>query len=140
MLGAGMGAANAGQPKRQAGQAITVYKSPTCGCCAGWAEHLRKNGFDVTVVNKQQLGEIKTRYGIAPGLQSCHTAIVDGYAIEGHVPANDIRRLLAERPKVTGLTAPGMPAQSPGMSGTEPKGYDVLSFERNGRTRVFSSY
>jgi hypothetical protein len=123
-----------------AAPAVTVYKSPTCGCCTGWADYLEENGFHVTVVDQRDLRDIKARYGIRPELQSCHTAIVDGYAIEGHVPVRDIRRLLAERPKVSGLTAPGMPAQSPGMAGPEPRGYDVLSFDRDGRTELYSRY
>ena len=134
------GAAGADSPAPASAPAVTVYKSPTCGCCTGWADYLEENGFHVTVVDQRDLRDIKARYGIRPELQSCHTAIVDGYAIEGHVPVRDIRRLLADRPKVSGLTAPGMPAQSPGMAGTEPKGYDVLSFDRDGRTELYSRY
>ncbi len=134
------GAASGDEVVRTFGQAITVYKSPTCGCCAGWADYLKDNGFRVTVVDRHDLSELKAEYGIGPELQSCHTAVVGDYAIEGHVPADDIWRLLAERPTVTGLTAPGMPMMSPGMSSIEPKGYDVLSFDRDGETKVFSRY
>ncbi len=136
----GVGAARSEEIPRTFGQAITVYKSPTCGCCAGWADYLKDNGFRVTVVDRHDLSELKAEYGIGPELQSCHTAVVGDYAIEGHVPADDIWRLLAERPTVTGLTAPGMPMMSPGMSSIEPKGYDVLSFDRDGETKVFSRY
>lgn len=133
-----LGAARADE--QQPGQSITVYKSPSCGCCAGWAEYLETRGFHVTVYDRTDLSDIKARYGIRPELQSCHTAVVDGYAIEGHVPADDIWRLLRERPRVTGLTAPGMPMMSPGMNSIEPKGYDVLSFDGDGATAVYSRY
>lgn len=122
------------------GQPITVYKSPFCGCCAGWVDYLRERGFEVTVHERTDLSDIKASYGIRPELQSCHTAVVDGYAIEGHVPAADIRRLLRERPDIRGLTAPGMPMMSPGMNSVEPKGYDVLSFDGDGATAVYSHY
>ena len=131
----------AGEPvTKQFGKEITVYKSPSCGCCAGWAQHLRHNGFRVTVVDQYDLGEIKAQHGIGPELQSCHTAVVDGYAIEGHVPADDIWRLLAERPDASGLAAPGMPTMSPGMNSDQPKGYDVLLFGRDSRPAVYSRY
>ena len=127
-------------PTRQFGKEITVYKSPTCGCCAGWAEYLRRNGFRVTVVNQYDLSQIRGQYGISHELQSCHTGVVDGYAIEGHVPADDIWRLIAEKPDASGLTAPGMPMMSPGMHSIEPKGYDVLLFGRDAKTSIYSSY
>jgi hypothetical protein len=122
------------------GTEITVYKSPSCGCCAGWAEYLRGNGFRVTVVDKYDLSELKAQHGIRPELQSCHTAIVDGYAIEGHVPADDIWRLLAEKPDASGLTAPGMPMMSPGMNSVEPHDYDVLLIGPDSKTSVYSRY
>lgn len=127
-------------PTRQFGKEITVYKSPTCGCCAGWADYLRDNGFRVSVVDQHDLSPIRAQYGIGRELQSCHTAVVDGYAIEGHVPADDIWRLIAEKPKATGLTAPGMPRMSPGMHSIEPKGYDVLLFGSDAGVSVFSRY
>jgi hypothetical protein len=127
-------------PSRQFGKEIVVYKSPACGCCAGWAEYLRRDGFRVTVVERYDLSQIRDRYAIRPELQSCHTAVVDGYAIEGHVPADDIWRLIAEKPEATGLTAPGMPAMSPGMQSIEPKGYDVLLFGPDGKTSIYSRY
>ena len=131
----------AGEPvTKQFGKEITVYKSPSCGCCAGWAQHLRHNGFRVTVLDQYDLSEIKARHGIGPELQSCHTAVVDGYAIEGHVPADDIWRLLAEKPDASGLAAPGMPTMSPGMNSDQPKGYDVLLFGRDSRPAVYSRY
>lgn len=120
---------------------ITVYKTPTCGCCSGWVDYLRDSGFDVTTHDLKDLTQIKHQHGLTDRrLMSCHTAIVDGYVVEGHVPVNDIRRLLEERPDIVGITAPGMPQMSPGMRSLVPKDYDVLSFDRQGRVHVFSRY
>ena len=119
---------------------MTVYKSPTCGCCAAWVDHVKQAGFRVTVVDTSNLEPIKARYGILPGQGSCHTATIGGYVIEGHVPAADIRRLLAERPRVTGLAVPGMPVGSPGMEGPMPQSYDVLAFSRDGASHVCAKY
>ena len=102
---------------------VTVRKDPTCSCCTGWADHLRAEGFPVTEVATSDLKAVKTRLGVPTDLSGCHTAEVGGYAIEGHVPAVAIKRLLAERPVATGLAVPGMPAGSPGMGG-EPEVYD----------------
>jgi len=124
-------------------QEVTMYKSPYCGCCTGWADTLKGAGFSVTEKKSDEMEAIKQKYGVPEKLASCHTALVGGYIIEGHVPAADIERLLREKPKdVVGLTAPGMPQQSPGMQpdGLEPKGYDVLAFDKNGNTTVFSRY
>ncbi len=127
------GAVLADEPK------ITVYKTPTCGCCSKWVTHLEKSGFEVESVNMKDMRMIKSMSGIKPNLASCHTAQVGGYVIEGHVPSDDIRRLLAERPDVRGLTAPGMPQSSPGMDiGNAP--YQVLSFDKNGQTQVFAQH
>ena len=94
---------------------ITVYKSPTCGCCEKWVEYLRKEGFEVTAIDQANLTPVKERAGVKPEMASCHTAMVDGYVIEGHVPAQAIRKLLEERPTTVGLAVPGMPNNSPGM-------------------------
>lgn len=126
--------------QRRFGQSITVYKSPTCGCCAAWVDYLKTEGFRVTVHDQADLDDLKAGHGITAQLQSCHTAEVDGYVIEGHVPADDIWRLLAERPGVIGLSAPGMPPMSPGMGSTEPRDYDVLSFDADGKVDVFARY
>ncbi|MBI5137725.1 MAG: DUF411 domain-containing protein [Nitrospirae bacterium] len=124
------------------GPAVTVYKSPSCECCGDWITHLRAEGFTVTAIDLDDMDAVKAENGVLHSLASCHTALVGGYVIEGHVPAADIQRLLAERPPVRGLTAPGMPKKSPGMQapGKVPEGYDVLSFDGNGNTRVFSRY
>jgi len=119
-----------------------MYKDPGCACCTAWAEHLRRHGFTVDERKMENMEAVKSYYGVPGKLASCHTAIIDGYVIEGHVPADDIKRLLGERPAVAGLTAPGMPQQSPGMQppGLPAKGYDVLSFTKEGGNAVFSHY
>ena len=120
---------------------MTVYKSPTCSCCKGWSEYMGEEGFAVKTVDTDNVDAIKAKNGLTDSaLKSCHTAIIGGYVVEGHVPAADVKRLLAERPDITGLSAPGMPLMSPGMSSREPKGYDVIAFDEAGNTSVWSSY
>jgi hypothetical protein len=124
-----------------AGPVITVYKDPNCGCCSIWVEHLRKNGFEVTVHDVDNMAEYKRKYGVPASLQSCHTGVVNGYTIEGHVPAAEIHRLLKERPKSKGLAVPGMPIGSPGMeAGTSSQRYSVLLFDDAGTTSVYKVY
>ena len=114
---------------------VYVYKSPSCGCCGAWTTHLRANGFNVTVEDVEDLGVVKQRLGVPPSLQSCHTATVEGYAIEGHVPASDIHRLLTERPVATGLAVPGMPIGSPGMEqGDRREPYATTLFGPDGQS------
>lgn len=126
-----------------AGETVEVYKSPTCGCCSKWVDHLKDHGF---TVNEHDVGnkEARARAGISPSLGSCHTALVGGYAIEGHVPARDIKRLLRERPAAVGLAVPDMPHGSPGMEGARNDPYDVLLVKQKGDQRrdatVYSSY
>lgn len=123
--------------------AVTVYKSPTCGCCSKWEEHLTKAGFQVTSKPVENMTQIRKQYNVPDKMQSCHTAIIGGYVIEGHVPADDVKKLLGTRPAdVAGLAAPGMPPKSPGMQpeGEKPSGYDVLSFDRQGNSKIFTSY
>jgi hypothetical protein len=121
--------------------AVTVHKTPWCGCCGDWVDHLRDNGFDVTVHEHEDLSPIRIRLDVPLALGSCHTAEVGGYAIEGHVPATDIRRLLDERPaRVQGLSVPGMPVGSPGMEmGDRRDPFDVVAFG-DGVTEVFTEY
>ena len=119
---------------------IAVYKSPTCGCCSKWVRHLEANGFTVKAYDVQDVYAVKDRYRVPEPLAACHTAFVDGYVIEGHVPAADIQRLLAERPRVTGLAVPGMPAGSPGMESDKPVRYEVMSFDAAGETKVFARH
>lgn len=131
-----------GEQQSVSNNEIIVYKSRTCRCCGAWIRHLRQEGFRVQAKNEQNMSQIKSQYGIKGPLQSCHTAVIDGYVIEGHVPASDIKRLLSEKPVVAGLTAPGMPEKSPGMQpdGLPPKDYDVLSFDDQGKVRLFQRY
>ncbi|OYY59191.1 MAG: metal-binding protein [Polynucleobacter sp. 24-46-87] len=122
---------------------ITMWKSPTCGCCKDWADHIEKNGFVVKTFTDGN-DEIRKKLGMPIQFGSCHTALIDGYAIEGHVPAKEIKRLLAEKPKAVGLTVPAMPIGSPGMDGPEYKGrkdpYDVLLIGLNGKPSIYQSY
>ena len=120
---------------------ITVYKSPTCGCCVKWVDHLKENGFEVESRDVKDVSMIKRMAGVDGKLASCHTALVEGYAIEGHVPAADIKRLLQERPAVRGLAVPGMPIGSPGMEqGSRKDPYHVIAFDKGGNTEVFASH
>ena len=107
---------------------ITVWKDPSFGCCTGWVHHLRRNGFDATVIEIGDVQAIKTQRLVPPALASCYTAEIAGYTIEGHVPALAILRLLAERPDARGLAVPGMPMDSPGMEGGRPEPFDVILF------------
>ena len=117
--------------------AVTVYKTPWCGCCGSWADHMRANGYAVMTHDMSDLDFVKKGAGVHESLQSCHTAIVDGYVIAGHVPAVAVDKLLRERPDVRGLAVPGMPIGSPGMEGPDPEAYDVLSFDKAGTPKVF---
>ncbi len=124
-----------------AAQSIHVYKSPTCGCCTDWVKHMEENGFEVEVTETNNLNPIKADAGLTPALASCHTAFIGDYVIEGHVPASDIQRLIAEAPKATGLSVPGMPMGSPGMEiGDRKDHYKVILFNEAGQTRIFSQY
>lgn len=119
---------------------ITVYKDPSCGCCKKWVEYLVKHGYRVNAKDTPDMQAIKASLGVPDKLASCHTAVVNGYLIEGHVPAADIQRLLTQKPKIAGLAAPGMPAGSPGMEGPRSQAYQVLAFDKKGETRVFASH
>lgn len=121
---------------------ITVYKSSTCECCAKWVEHLRANGFAPEVHDEEAMSGIKDEMGVPASVRSCHTALVGRYLIEGHVPAADIRRLLAERPKVAGLAVPGMPTSTPGMlaPGAVKEPYEVVSFTSAGVTTLYARH
>lgn len=136
-IGAGSLNAHAAAPQ------VEVWKSPTCGCCKDWIAHLRSQGFNVKTIESGN-APVRQRLGIQPRYGSCHTALVDGYALEGHVPAREIKRLLRERPPALGLAVPAMPIGSPGMDGPEYGGrhdpYDVLLLDRNGGSKVYQSY
>lgn len=121
---------------------VTVYKTPTCGCCVLWVDHMTEAGFEVETVDVASLEDVKARLGVPNTLASCHTAIVGDYVVEGHVPAEDVERLLAEQPDAAGLAVPGMPIGSPGMEveGRPADSYDVFLFTRDGRARVFAHH
>lgn len=125
------------------GTPIEVWKDPSCGCCHDWIAHMQANGFSVTIHDNGN-NAVRSRLGLPQKLGSCHTALVGGYLIEGHVPASDVRALLQQKPQALGLAVPGMPVGSPGMDGAvygnrrDP--YDVLLVARDGSTRIFKSY
>jgi len=122
------------------GVGVTVYESPTCGCCGKWAGYLQENGFKVEIINMSysELDAVHAKYGVPSSLRQCHIAIVQDYVIEGHVPVDAIRRLLKEKPTVVGLVVQGMPIGSPGMEGLISEHYDVLTFDRQGRVSVYA--
>jgi hypothetical protein len=142
-------AAIAGLPRLAAAQTkapaqskpqLVVYKDAACGCCTSWVDHMKSNGWKATVTNGD-MAPIKAKYKIHGRLQSCHTTIVGGYVVEGHVPASDVARLLAQKPKgIIGLTIPGMPASAPGMDMSPFRPYTVLTFDANGKTAVFAQH
>lgn len=138
-----MGALVLARPALATPTRIEVFKSPTCGCCSAWIEHLARAGFavDARDVDQDALYALKARSGITPELASCHTAFVDEYLVEGHVPASDVQRLLAERPDAIGLSVPGMPIGSPGMEmGNQREAFDTLLLLRDGATEVFERH
>ncbi len=139
-VAAAISTVTAGGAAAPAAPAVSVFKSATCGCCTKWVEHLKSNGFAPTSTNVEDVAAVKTKHNVPRAVHSCHTALVEGYVIEGHVPASDIKRLLKERPAIAGLGVGGMPAGSPGMESPTPQRYDVLSFDKQGNTRVFSTH
>jgi hypothetical protein len=143
---AGLGLALAGGERLWARTAaparLTIYKSPTCGCCAKWVDHVAAAGFATVVHDHEDMDPVKDNLGVPRALRSCHTAQVEKYLVEGHVPAEDIVRLLKERPAVAGLAVPGMPASSPGMAvpGAPHEPYEVLSFRLDGTTERYARH
>lgn len=131
------------QQQRTAGPTMEVYKSPTCGCCSKWVDHVRQAGFTakVTELDDEALDALKTKHGIPRTAQSCHTALVGGYVVEGHVPATEVQRLLKEKPAIAGIAVGGMPTGSPGMEvpGVPPRAYNVVTFDKQGAVRVYST-
>jgi hypothetical protein len=117
---------------------VVVYKSPTCGCCTKWVEHMKDNGFVVVAHDVNDVTPMKQQLGVPANQTSCHTATVGGYSLEGHVPADLVRKMLAEKPSFRGLTVPGMPMGSPGMEGIVKQNYDVLSFDAQGNVQVYA--
>lgn len=121
------------------GKSIVVYQSPTCGCCKKWVKHLEDHGFNVKSKLVSDVTDVKMKFGLPMKLASCHTAMIDGYIVEGHVPAKAIEKLLKEKPSIKGISVPGMPMGSPGMEGFHKENFDVVSFKENGEESVFMS-
>jgi hypothetical protein len=120
---------------------VDVYKSPYCGCCEQWIAHMRNSGFKVSIHNVRDVTPVRKNFGVPDAMASCHTAVVDGYAVEGHVPAADVKRLLRERPKAAGISVPGMVLGSPGMEqgqGKDP--YNVMLFSKGSSPTVFAQH
>jgi hypothetical protein len=134
----------AAQSSKPTALTLDVYKSPTCGCCAKWVDHMKEAGFTVKVTEKSEdaLDAVKTSSGVPQTAQSCHTALAGGYFIEGHVPAADVKRLLQEKPALAGIAVPGMPTGSPGMEvpGVAPQAFKVIAFDKKGTSSVFASH
>jgi hypothetical protein len=119
---------------------MAVYKTPTCGCCRSWVDHARENGFHVTTTDVADVTPVKNTHKVPADLQACHTALIGGYVIEGHVPAEDIRRLLKERPDIIGIAVPGMPSGSPGMETGQVEKYEVIAMGKDGSRKVWASH
>lgn len=138
-----LGSVALARPALAAPARVEVYKSPTCGCCSAWVAHMARAGYavDARDVDQDALYALKEKAGIAPDLASCHTGFVEGYVVEGHVPAGDVARLLSARPDAVGLTVPGMPIGSPGMEmGEAREPFETLLILRDGTTRVFQRH
>ena len=122
---------------------ITVYRTPTCGCCEGWVEHLQQHNFQVTDLIKPEadIQTIRQKHNLPSQLASCHTAEMNGYLVEGHVPVEDVKKLLVQKPNIAGIAVPGMPIGTPGMEmGNQKQSFEVISFQQNGKVEVFNSY
>ncbi len=144
ILGLAVGLAAAAFALRSPSEAVdkplvTVYKSPTCGCCSKWVDHLEANGYAVETQDMNNVMPMKQRLGLPAQLASCHTAVVGGYVVEGHVPSDVIDKLLEEKPEIVGIAVPGMPIGSPGMEGPNPESYDILAFTKDGNQSVYAS-
>ncbi|MGE0706076.1 MAG: DUF411 domain-containing protein [Vicinamibacterales bacterium] len=126
---------------QQAPISITVYKTATCGCCSNWVDHLRTHNFEVRAVDVEDIQTVKRTYGVPAELGSCHTAVVGGYVVEGHVPGTAVARMLKEKPAIVGIAVPGMPVGSPGMEvpgRSQP--YDVVAFDKSGKREVYERH
>jgi len=118
---------------------MTVYKSSTCGCCSNWVAHMKANGFDVKAIDVDDIDKVKRERGVPADATSCHTAIVNGYIVEGHVPADAVQKMLKEKPAIAGIAVPGMPMGSPGMEvpGGQKDAYNIVAFDKAGKTSIY---
>lgn len=135
VIGIGAQQARQAPPK----QAVTVYKTPTCGCCSKWVDHMKSKGFDVKAIDMEDVDPIKRSHGVPRNAESCHTALVGGYVVEGHVPADAVQRMLRDKPAIAGIAAPGMPVGSPGMEvpNVKPESYSVMAFDKAGKATLY---
>lgn len=136
----GLGAAVSRTPARSEAQpaVMTVYKLASCGCCAKWVDHIKAAGIQVKTIDVEDLSEIKAASGVPSPLQTCHTAVIQGYVVEGHVPGDVVQQLLRDKPAIAGIAVPGMPIGSPGMDGSPKQPYDIIAWDKAGKTRVFA--
>jgi len=127
-------------PDRAKEDVVTVYKTEACGCCLKWVDHLESNGLDVEVVNVTSTAPTREQFGVPNKLLSCHTGTINGYWVEGHVPADLVKKLITEKPEdIRGISAPGMPMGSPGMEGPNPVQYDIVAYHADGTTSVYAT-
>jgi hypothetical protein len=142
ITGLGLGVAAQQKPAAAAAQKVTVYKTSSCGCCKLWVDHMKASGFDVQAmdVSAEQVRSVSKAAGLKDDDVSCHTAKVGNYIVEGHVPADDIKRMLKEKPAIAGIAAPGMPQGSPGMEQGSKEPYDVVAFTKDGKTTVYAKH
>jgi hypothetical protein len=138
----GLGVAAQSKPAAAAATKVTVYKTSSCGCCKLWVDHMKANGFDVQSmdVSSEQVRAVSKAAGLKDDDTSCHTAKIGNYIVEGHVPADDIKRMLKEQPAIAGIAAPGMPQGSPGMEQGSKEPYDVVAFTKDGKTTVYAKH
>lgn len=137
-LGLGAAVTRDANPGEAQPAIMTVYKSPTCGCCAKWVDHIKASGIQVKAIDVEDLAEIKAASGVPAALQTCHTAVIQGYVVEGHVPGDVVQQLLRDKPAIAGIAVPGMPLGSPGMEGSPKQPYDIIAWDKAGKTRVFA--
>lgn len=128
------------QSKQSQTNEVVVYQSRTCGCCKKWVSHLKDHGFNVRSEFVDDVAQLKTKMNVPLTLSSCHTAVVNGYIVEGHVPASAVKKLLSEAPSIKGITVPGMPMGSPGMEGSYKENFNVLAFEENGPAKIYMQF
>ena len=137
-LGLGAAVSRAPTPGEAPPAVMTVYKLASCGCCAKWVDHIKSTGIQVKTIDVEDLSEIKDASGVPAALQTCHTAVIQGYIVEGHVPAEVVQQLLRDKPALAGVAVPGMPLGSPGMEGAPKQSYDIIAWDKAGKTRVFA--